>query len=59
MMGSQVFVYLSFSLSSSDRFEVDLKTLEVFTLTLKILMMVQLEIEETEKEFSVGLRKVM
>lgn len=58
-MGSQVFVYLSFSLSSSDRFEVDLKTLEVFTLTLKILMMVQLEIEETEKEFSVGLRKVM
>lgn len=59
MMGSQVFVYLSFSLSSSDRFEVDLKTLEVFTLTLKILMIVQLEIEETEKEFSVGLRKVM
>lgn len=58
-MGSQVFVYLSFSLSSSDRFEVDLKTLEVFTLTLKILMMVQLEIEETAKEFSVGLRKVM
>lgn len=58
-MGSQVFVYLSFSLSSSDRFEVDLKTLEVFTLTLKILMIVQLEIEETEKEFSVGLRKVM